>query len=232
MGFEWGDCPFVAGADLIWALWFIDDGLLCFTGMSQLRRLFPQLRVALTEIGLDINISKSKILSNSLPSRLPSCLDGIQVVRQTVFLGLPLAIQEHDEDAAQSLLRRAVQAFFSNRRILIARHAPLDRRLYMFNSLITSTIRWALGTVLPTANNLRAMRVQCTTLLVWILRLRQHTSWQDTKQFSMICHIAKLWGRCCWGGLWDVLLLRCHWMLAGHMLRSNFPFVLSFCTGG
>ena len=44
----------------------------------------------------------------------------------------------------------------------------------------------------------------------------------------MIRHIAKVWGRCWWGFLWDVLLLQQYWNLAGHMLRSSLIMSAAF----
>ena len=68
----------------LWALWFVDDGILCFRNMQQLQRLFPRLQQSLAHLGLQINMSKSKLLGWSLPAMLPTCVDGIQVVQQTV----------------------------------------------------------------------------------------------------------------------------------------------------
>lgn len=215
------DPPFFAGDYGFWALWFVDDGILCFRNMQQLQRLFPRLQQSLAHLGLQINMSKSKLLGWSLPAMLPTCVDGIQVVQQTVFLGVPVSISYDDSSAVQNLLRRSVQAFFSNRRLLTESTVSISLRMRMFDAVVTSTIRWALGTLLPSVSTLNALRVQCTTLLVWTLRLRQHPSWVDVQQLPMIRHIAKIWGRCWWGFLWDVLLLQQHWNLAGHMVRSS-----------
>ena len=213
--------PFLAGRSGLWSLWFVDDGIVCFRNMRQLGRLFPAFLDALRAVGLELNLSKSKLLGLSLPSVLPQCLEGVQVTSCTQFLGMPLAIVETDSDSTYSLMRRAAVAFFSNRKILIERAAPVDKRLFMFNALITSTVRWSIGALLPTCHNLRLVRVQCTTLLVWVLRLRGHPAWEDISQYAAIRHIAKIWGRCWWGFLWDVLLLQQHWKLVGHMLRST-----------
>ena len=107
--------PFLADHVGFWTLWFVDDGIICFRNMGQLRRLFPSFLAALRDLGLTINISKSKILGWSLPLVLPPCLEGIQVETCVTFLGMPLAILEADTDCTYSLLRRAVVAFFSNR---------------------------------------------------------------------------------------------------------------------
>ena len=159
----------------LWALWFVDDGILCFRNMQQLQRLFPRLQQSLAHLGLQINMSKSKLLGWSLPAMLPTCVDGIQVVQQTVFLGVPVSISYDDSNsnAVQNLLRRSVQAFFSNRRLLTESTVSISLRMRMFDAVVTSTIRWALGTLLPSVSTLNALRVQCTTLLVWTLRLRQ-----------------------------------------------------------
>ena len=171
--------PFFAGDYGFWALWFVDDGILCFRNMQQLERLFPRLQQSLAHLGLQINMSKSKLLGWSLPAMLPTCVDGIQVVQQTVFLGVPVSISYDDSSAVQNLLQRSVQAFFSNRR---ESTVSISLRMRMFDAVVTSTIRWALGTLLPSVSTLNALRVQCTTLLVWTLRLRQHPSWVDVQQ--------------------------------------------------
>ena len=133
-----------------------------------------------------------------------------------VLLGVSSSITISDELMAESLCGRAVRVFFSSTKLLTSADAPVRQRAQMLGALVTSAVRW----LVPSRPVLRKLRVQCATKLLWCLRLRTNTSWMDDRQFAAMRHIAKLWGRVCWGGLWDHLACRQHWRLLGHMLRS------------
>ena len=119
-------------------------------------------------------------------------------------------------------MRLAVVFFFSNRKLLIERAAPVSvfSCSMLWSLAQSSTVRWLIGALLPTCHNLRLVRVQCATLLVWVLRLHGHLG---RTSHSTVCgypaHCQAL-GTLLVGFLWDVLLLQ-HWKLVGHMLRST-----------
>ena len=205
----------------MWFIWFVDDGLAMFNSPGQLRRLMPQLIGCLRELGLQLNISKCKILGWPHSQRVPKCLHGVQLVTSTVFLGCNLTSQPEAElHFVQGLMRRAVQAFCSNRRVLCHPSAPVHRRLQLFQQLVVSTFRWALGAVVPTQGILKALQVQGTTLAVWLLGLGCHRAWYSPVQLSCVRHAAKLWFQV-FSVPWDVLALLLHIRLLGHMMRSS-----------
>ena len=227
------DPPFKAQEVDLWSLLFIDDGILAFRNMQQALRLFPEVLLALNAVGLQVNLSKSKILGLALPDCLPGLFQGIQVVDSVIFLGVPLKIDEWDAHILGSLLGRSTAAFLSARRLLVNARIPLSKRVYMFEALVVSSVGWALGMCEPTADNLHQASVHGTTLMVWLLRLRQHSAWQDAQQYKAIRHVAKVWSGAVWGGGWDQLLAVRHWTLLGHVCRSRvskLAMVLTFQT--
>ena len=213
--------PFLTGERYLWFIWFVDDGLAMFNSPGQLRRLMPELIGCLRDLGLQLNISKCKLLGWPDSQRLPPCLHGIQLVTSTVFLGCNLTTQPEAElHFVQGLMQRAVRAFCSNRRVLCHPSAPVHRRLQLFQQLVVSTFRWALGAVVPTQGILKALRVQGTTLVVWLLGLGCHRAWYSPVQLSCVRHVAKVWFQV-FGVPWDVLALLLHIRLLGHMMRSS-----------
>jgi hypothetical protein len=94
----------------------------------------------------------------------------------------------------------------------------------MFQSLVVSTFRWALGAVVPSQGLLKAARVQGTTLIVWLLGLSCHRAWFSMPMLSRVRHVAKYW-HSVYGTPWDVLLLVLHLRLVGHMARSTSQYV-------
>ena len=135
--------------------------------MGQLRSLFPCVIAALRDLGLQINVSKSKILGWSLPSALPPCLEGIQVESCVQFLGVPLAIIEADAGSI-AFWGRPLWPFF---------------RSFVFNALVTSTVRWAIGTLVPTAQNTPGPDAMCNFVGVG-LTFANSPSWSSAEQFG------------------------------------------------
>ena len=65
----------------------------------------------------------------------------------------------------------------------------------MFQALVVASFRWALGAVVPSQGILKALRVQGTTLMVWLLGLACHRGWYSVEMLSRVRHVAKLWHR-------------------------------------
>ena len=167
--------PFLAGDSFLWFLWFVDDGMVMFQSPRQLRHLMPQLQQCLNGLGLHLNIAKCKLLGWPGDQRVPLCLQGVQLVSSTTFLGCSLTIQPEGEfHFLQGLMRRAVQSFFINKGILCHPSATRPKRLQLFQALVVSSFRWALGVVVPSRGLLKAVKVQGTTLMVWLLGITCH----------------------------------------------------------
>ena len=87
-----------------------------------------------------------------------------------------------------------------------------------------SSFRRALGALVPSQGLLKALRVQGTTLLVWLLGLTCHPSWYDPQMHSAVRHVAKYW-HSVHGMPWDSLALLLHIRLVGHMSRSDSLYI-------
>ena len=217
--------PFLAGDRFLWFLWFVDDGLVSFKNPKQLVRLLPQLRQCLLDLGLQLNLAKCKLLGWPSSQSLPVCLHGVQVVAHTTFLGCVLTTQPEAELCfLQGLLQRAVRGFFTNRKLLCHPDASRPKKLQLFQTLVVSTFRWALGAVVPSRGILQAARVQGTTLMVWLLGLAVHRAWYSPEMLAQVRHIAKMW-QACYSTAWDQLLLMLHFRLIGHMVRSSSVYI-------
>lgn len=214
-----GELPaFICGALTLWGIWFIDDAICFFRNKAQYLRLVPSLIDMLAALGLSINITKSCTLSCGTPPRHLACLPGLPHVRESVYLGLKLVLDEGEDHLLQGLLRRASGAFFSNRVLLTTSSSPLTARLRMFQALVTASILWSLAVLSPNAVNLRALRVQQVTLMGWLLRCAPHPSWHVPECIRCARHAVKLW-IVCFSKLWDRLLLEQQWKWVGHVLR-------------
>ena len=96
----------------------------------------------------------------------------------------------------------------------------------MFLSLVVSSFRWALGAVVPCQGILQALRVQGTTLIVWLLGLACHRGWYSVEMLSRVRHVAKFWHQT-YGTPWDRLAVTLHFQLLGHMYRSGSLYISS-----
>ena len=186
--------------------------------MTQLSRLLPEVVALFGDMGLSINVTKSCLFGLRLPPVLPFCLHGYAVTSAATYLGQTIKLVEGDEHMVASLCRRATSAFFTNRSLLTHRAVPRAQRLYMFTSLVTSTVRWSLCVVSVRQSTLTSLRVQFVTLLGWMLGARAHSSWFAVECLQVLRHAVKLWGRT-YSEPWDVLLARMVWRWVGHVLR-------------
>ena len=209
----------------LWALWFIDDAILMFRNLSQLSRLLPEVFQLFADMGLAVNL---KVLP-LIPCALPPCLAGYSVRSWATYLGQTIKLIEGDAHMVSSLCRRATSAFFANRPLLTHRLAPRSRRLDLFTSLVTDSIRWSLCVVSVKQSNLTSLRVHFVTLLTWMLGGRAHPSWFAVECLQALRHAVELWGRT-FTETWDRLLARMVWRWVGHVLRvpptSLVPSVL------
>ena len=169
-------------------------------------------------VGLAVNVSKSCVFGLHLPGTLPPCLAGYSVRYWSTYLGQTIKLIEGDEHMVSSLFRRATSAFFANRPLLTHRLAPRSRRLALFTSLVTASIRWSLCAVSVKQSNLTPLRVFFVTLLTWMLGGRAHPSWFAVECLQALRHAVKLWGRT-FSETWDQLLARMVWCWVGHVLR-------------
>ena len=119
-----------------------------------------------------------------------------------------------------SLCARATAAYFANRLLLTHVSAPRGRRVRMFNSLVTASLRWSLCVASVNQVNLRKLRVHHVTLLAWMLGARRHPSWFVVQCIAALRHAVKLWAWV-YAERWDLLLARMVWKWVGHVLR--FP---------
>ena len=119
-----------------------------------------------------------------------------------------------------SLCARATAAYFANRLLLTHVSAPRGRRVRMFNSLVTASLRWSLCVASVNQVNLRKLRVHHVTLLAWMLGARRHPSWFVVQCIAALRHAVRLraW---VYAERWDLLLARMVSKWVGHVLR--FP---------
>jgi hypothetical protein len=213
--------PFkTSSSQSIRGIWFVDDGMVVFQSLAQLRRLWPSLQEALLQLGLRINLKKSSLLCVRQGISIPPCLHGVLQVEQFVYLGLPLRISEEDDYIAESLCLRGLKAYMTNRCLFQHGKSPLAKRLYVFDRLVTACIAWAVGTLRITAPLLKLFRVQHTTFMVWLLRSGAHGSWFTAEQFTWVGRLVKAWMNA-YTVRWDVMVASKVWQFAGHALRGQ-----------
>jgi hypothetical protein len=216
-----GEIPaFVTPLLAVWALWFIDDSIFLFRTVPQLRRLMPEVLAMLAALGLSVNVSKSCILGAFVPRSLPGLLGTFPIQTSSKYLGMPLQLVEGDAYMVDSLCARATAAYFANRLLLTHVSAPRGRRVRMFNSLVTASLRWSLCVASVNQVNLRKLRVHHVTLLAWMLGARRHPSWFVVQCIAALRHAVKLWAWV-YAERWDLLLARMVSKWVGHVLR--FP---------
>ena len=134
------------------------------------------------------------------------------------FVGTVLQFTEGDDRQIAALLARAHAAFASNRTLLCHADVPCQRRLKMFDTLVTSTIRWLLCTLAPLQASFRKLRVTQVTLASWMLRVTLHFSNPVLGGISHSRHAVKLWLRQ-FSQMWNSLHAEMIWGWAGHTFR-------------
>ena len=210
------------GLLLVWYILFVDDATFVFTDAAQTAKLFQEVVEVLAKLGLRINVSKTKVLGWPPGVPLPEVLREAKCVYQCIFLGMPLSMQDDLElKFAMELCRRAVSAFFSNKRLFHHPHAKIEQKLQFLQSLVVPTFYWAVGALVPSGKVLHYLRLQGITVYQWLLQLRPHSCWWQVRQLCDLRHACKLWVAS-YGRHWDHLALVQHWRLIGHMFRSTY----------
>ena len=97
----------------------------------------------------------------------------------------------------------------------------------MFDRLVTASVSWSMGTMQISRSVLQLLRVQHTTLIIWLMGLGVHRSWYDVQMLAWVRQVAKAWIRVYLPCTWDVLCLRRVWRLLGHSIRARgWPYCM------
>ena len=158
------------------ALLFAGDILLFAATEGELQHKLHSLQLTLESIGLKLNLSICSVLDQK-DGTTPgvwgsrSCTP-LQGVDRLVYLGVPLCYKNAPLGQLGISLSKLSLAYFGLRRPFDHPDTPVQEKLLLFQTYITSKWTWCCPTVYPSRKCLRSLEAFKHTLLLSLLRLQ------------------------------------------------------------
>ena len=167
-GLDFGD----GGIPLL-DLRFADDILLFATSSDEAARMLDALVACLKEAGLELNASKTKILTTQAqPRKTLTTQNGLEMeildaTKAHKWLGCLLSTSNAGNREADFhfRLQATSKAFYANKLILCDKNVSLNSRIKFFDSVVTSVVRFGAGQRKLYTSELRKLDVHCRKLL-------------------------------------------------------------------
>jgi hypothetical protein len=140
--------------DLLQNLRFADDVLLLAKSIKVLKQMLEDLRAAAGEVGLELHMGKTNIFANSRGRKQSHAQhigigeDKVKILGQeasTIYLGRALAFTENHDREINHRIAAGWAKFTTYRKELCNRRLPLERRLKLFDAVVTPTVLYGSG---------------------------------------------------------------------------------------
>ena len=207
------------------ALLFADDILLFAATEKEMQMKLHSLQLTLESIGLRLNLTKCSVLDNE-DGTTPgvwgrkSCTP-LQGVSHLLYLGVPLSHKATPLGQLGVSLAKLSSAFFGLRRLFDHPDTPVQEKLLLFQTYITSKWTWCSPTIFPSRKSLRSLESFKHTLLLSLLKLQSDplqgfvvNTIARRRAVKVLCEVHK---SARWGELWLSRL----WSFWGHVLRQK-----------
>ena len=173
---------------------FTDDILLFATPSVEAARMVDALVTCLKEVGLALNVSKTKILTTQAqPGKTATTQNGLEMeildaTRAHKWLGCLLSTLNagNIEADLDFRLQAASKAFYANKWTLCDKNASLKSRIKFFDSVVTSVVRFGAGQRNLYKSELRKLDVHCRKLLRQVVGRPGNIDW--TQPWHSILH--------------------------------------------
>ena len=166
-GLDFGD----GGIPLL-DLRFADDILLFATSSNEAARMLDALVACLKEVGLELNASKTKILTTQAqPGKTLRTQKGLEMeildaTKAHKWLGCLLSTSNagNREADLDFRLQATSKAFYANKWILCDKNVSLNSRIKFFDSVVTSVVRFGAGNANCRWSVLELVNANCINL--------------------------------------------------------------------
>jgi hypothetical protein len=154
--------------DSLLNLRFADDLLLFAKSLKVLKKMMTELQTAVGKVGLHLHMGKTKILCNAKGRRQSHAktmnLDGEDVeiltsTDSTKYLGRALAFYEYHDREIRNRITAGWGKFTSYKTELCNRRIPFERRLKLFNAVVTPTVLYGSCCWTMTVERERSLKV-------------------------------------------------------------------------
>jgi hypothetical protein len=142
---------------------------------KQVKQMLEDLIVAAREVGLELHMGKTKVLTNDegVTKKVlrigGATIDVLPTPESTDYLGRRLCLGQLHDTEIDSRLDKAWRKFMSAKAELCGRHVRLSSRLRLFNAVVTPTFPYGSGTWTLTADRERRIRTTQRRMLRWML---------------------------------------------------------------
>ena len=156
--------------------------------------LLDALVACLKEVGLELNASKTKILTTQAqPGKTLTTQNGLEMeildaTKAHKWLGCLLSTSNagNREADLDFRLQATSKAFYANKLILCDKNVSLNSRIKFFDSVVTSVVRFGAGQRKLYKSELRKLDVHCRKLLRQVVRPPGSIDW--TQPWHPILH--------------------------------------------
>ena len=178
---------------------FADDLALLSHSHKQMQEKTEQLNTVSTQLGLNINRSKTKTMKANTKNNNPITLNGepLEETDAFTYLGSTINKTGGTEEDVKARIQKARVAFIMLRKIWRAKRIKINTKMRLFNSNVKAVLLYGAETWRTTQKTLKKIQTFINTCLRRILHLKwtdkvpNTTLWKTTKQLPIENEIKK-----------------------------------------
>jgi hypothetical protein len=154
---------------------FADDVILVASSKNQVAMMLEDLATAAAEVGLQIHMGKTKVLSNSNENTGGHILmkgKSIEVVSfssSTEYLGRLLTMDSLHDTEISNRIQKGWSKFFVFKSELCGKHVSIKDKFKLFNAVVTPTVLYGSAAWTMNADRTRLLRTAQRRMLRWML---------------------------------------------------------------
>lgn len=154
---NWAQYGIKIDGETLTHLRFADDIVLIERKEENLQNMLNQLTKESMKVGLQINISKTKVLSNQSESKLTINNEKIEKVQEFLYLGQSLSFKKRTQNEIKNRINKAWRCFWSLKHILKGPF-PLNSKQKVMDMCVLPTLTYACQTWAPTKTEMTKIR--------------------------------------------------------------------------
>ena len=214
------------GSQILHCILYADDLVLLSTSWDEAERKLHMIIAHLRAVGLTISYSKCAVIASSAcGAGVVHFPDGkcLKPSDSFVFLGVLQGFGITSQQVLAHRITRAMNTFWAFYAVLRASCTPVEQRLRLFASFVTSKWRWMAGCVRPVSATLRMANVCMMQMVVQMTGMEYDGlssplgNWLSRRRASKM--ILQALGVPMWGGV----LSHMYWSFWGHVARIPDP---------
>ena len=156
------DSGFKIGGKLISNLGYSDDTAILGMDERKLQKYFDDFRKNAKEVGLKINIGKTKTLNigkTSKPIKIKAAKEEIEEKSDFEYLGFKISSSGNQESAVNHRIAKGWVAYGKYRGLLTSRNVNIDTKAAIYNTYVTSSVLYGMECIAWTDKLIQKMEV-------------------------------------------------------------------------